>query len=205
MRELTQKEIASLGFTLRVGPLGNRRLLWEWIQPVSESDLDYLMADEPEPDRLIKSTPDWSNPLRVRNWVAKHTDYISDSKLWGQVEHWPDPGQVIEHARDDCDGLGILTASILFSFAVKGVRLTLGTYQGGGHMWVEYWPELGPARLLETTGDDQVDALPLAADCVEYVPSMQAERTGPHASRIWVTDEQYEFWQKVGWVGRRNA
>jgi hypothetical protein len=197
MIELTKAEIFSLGSVLYVG-YPDRDLLWRRIRPVSERDLDMLMSSDPE--ELIRQTPDWNNPVEVRNWVAKYTKYVPDIKQWGLVEHWADPGQVAEKKGDDCDGLAAFEASIEYSNAVRDVRLTLGRYMGRGHMWVQHHPPGLRPRISETTGDDQVEELPLAEDHPEYEPWMQAERTGPHDGCIWVRPERYHRWQEIGWI-----
>jgi hypothetical protein len=196
MKELTPQQTLNLGPILYVGTPGPR-LLWEWIQPVAEPDLDMLIPHDTD-DELIYRTPDWTSPLDVRNWVASETDYVSDLRQYGVIEHWPDPGFILENEKDDCDGLAILTASILFSFNVPNIRLTLGTYGDIGHMWVQWHPQ--EAMIIETTGTRPVDRLPLVRECPEYKARMQAQRTGSETGRIWVANEVYNDWGDIGLI-----
>lgn len=164
-----------------------RRPLWEFIQPVDIQALYELAEKELFPlEALVgRHRIDFSDPLEVRNWVARFTRYVPDLEQYGVMQHWPDPGQVLDSGGDDCDGLGILTNSTLWSFGRPGVRLTLGhagtdtpDYKNN-HMWCTWFPPNGgPPRVLETTGDDEVGRLPTYEELAEYnyIPRVMAER-----------------------------
>ena len=114
-----------------------------------------------------------ARPLDVRNFVALYTRYIPDIQQYGRREHWPmsanDVYDIYLGNGDDCDGLAILTASLLHSGGKKDVRLAVGGYGAPSlnHAWAIMWNN-GDPLLMETTGNEHVDELPRLADCPEY-------------------------------------
>ncbi len=184
------------------------RRMWELIQPVDEQALQELAKGQLYALEMLvgRHRADWSDPLSVRNWVAKYTKYLGPQvdAIYGRPSYYPDPSEVIEHGGGVCRGLAILTASILFSWGVPGVRLTeghVGQEQSDAitnPLWVTWFPPDGGApRVLETTGDDQVDHLPTYEDLAEanYIPRAMAERLR-HGGALYLCGDYADGWDQ---------
>lgn len=109
------------------------------------------------------------SPLQVRNWVVANTKWTSDREQYGVDEQWPqsvdDLYNILQTGKEDCDGLAILTASVLSGN--KDIRLATGYYGIGDGSWGNHVycllidsKEPNNPWLIETTGDDQVSTLP---------------------------------------------
>lgn len=161
-----------------------QRRMWEMIQPVGIQDLYALSEQKLFPLEILlgRQKADWSDPLTVRNWVSKYAEYsMAIVERYPKFGYYPDPAEVLESGGGVCRGLGILTASILFSAGVSGVRLTQGLAgdPAGGHIWVTWYPADGSGPyVLETTSNDQIDHLPTYEEVaiVKYIPQTMAER-----------------------------
>lgn len=68
----------------------------------------------------------------VDMWVSNNIKYESDLQHTRFPNHYPTPEEVVQAGKDDCDGIAILTTSILLSRGIPA-RLALN----GNHAWSE--------------------------------------------------------------------
>jgi predicted transglutaminase-like cysteine proteinase len=88
---------------------------------------------------------------QIVHWVTKHIKYETDQKNFGLSDFWLFPEETIEHGSEDCDGLSLLTCSLLEAVGVPA-RCVMGQTYFGYHMWVECVnPATGDWFLVETT------------------------------------------------------
>lgn len=68
---------------------------------------------------------------RVETFVAERLAYVHDWSQWWNVDYWPTASEAIEAGREDCDGIAVVTASVLRhrGFRARLVGNTL-------HIWV---------------------------------------------------------------------
>jgi hypothetical protein len=67
----------------------------------------YTPLLEPYVDQIERSgdPPDW--------YIDEQVPYASDFELWGNMDYWETPEEVIKKGRTDCDGKAILTKAVL--------------------------------------------------------------------------------------------
>lgn len=70
--------------------------------------------------------------VAVDRWVSSNIKYISDLENWRFPNHFSTPEEVIKRGQDDCDGIAILTTSILLHRNIPA-RLAIN----GNHAWSE--------------------------------------------------------------------
>jgi len=138
------------------------------------------------------------SPLRVRNFITNYTRYVHDIENYGLSEHWPGSAQEIEHIldnkMDDCDGVAILSASILYSLSYINTGLALGYYGtdpegsktvGANHAYTLDLTYIEDPRIIECTGNDTIDVLPLLSDSHAYNTLMVATVDNVYVSGYW--------------------
>lgn len=88
---------------------------------------------------------------QIVHWVDKHIRYITDQQNFGVPDFWSFPEETLQHGSEDCDGLSLLTCSMLEAVGVPA-HCVMGTTNFGYHMWVECMhPQTGDWFLIETT------------------------------------------------------
>ena len=88
---------------------------------------------------------------QIVHWVTKHISYVTDNVNFGVPDFWLFPEETLEHGSEDCDGLSLLTCSLLEAAGVPA-RCVMGQTDFGYHMWVECMdPVTGDWFLIETT------------------------------------------------------
>jgi predicted transglutaminase-like cysteine proteinase len=88
---------------------------------------------------------------QIVHWVHKHIRYVSDPENFGVSDFWLFPIETLELGSEDCDGLSLLTCSLLEAAGVAA-RCVMGQTWFGYHMWVEAAdPLTGDWYLIETT------------------------------------------------------
>jgi hypothetical protein len=135
------------------------------------------------------------DPLDVRNFVTQYGTYTPDKEQYGVNEHFPanveECYNIIRTRKDDCDGLSILTASILYTLENDNVRLTAGHYgQTNGlpnHMFVLL---IDPGNdndpfVLETTGNKILNILPSLSECPYHFPHIICNPQGDY----WICED----------------
>jgi len=99
----------------------------------------------------------------IEAFVERRIPYEHDWITWGNVDYWPTPSETLEAGREDCDGIAIVTASLLRKRGFV-VRLE-ASYQ---HVWVE----VEGLRILdagETRWDGETLTAPTWRDVVAWV------------------------------------
>jgi len=151
----------------------NPKVLWEFIVKVDLNKWN------------INSGMD---PISIRNAVALYTKYQYDKDTFGTLEYWEtDPNKIIGRKTDDCDGVAVLTASILYTLGYD-VRLAVGCYDLNmakneediqlNHAFVLLMDKNEPLNpwIIETTGDDIITEMPKINSVNEYYPLISASR-----------------------------
>jgi hypothetical protein len=73
---------------------------------------------------------------QIVHWVTKHIRYVSDYINFGVPDFWLFPVETLEFGSEDCDGMALLTCSLLEAVGVQS-RCVMGQTPFGYHMWVE--------------------------------------------------------------------
>jgi len=85
-------------------------------------------------------------PSAVQDFVSSFTVYRDEVG-----DYWELPAETLADRAADCDGLAILTCSILRNYiAAEDVFCAVGEWEGEGHMWVVL-SENGEVRIIEAT------------------------------------------------------
>jgi predicted transglutaminase-like cysteine proteinase len=88
---------------------------------------------------------------QIVHWVTKHIRYVTDIQNFGVPDYWLFPVETLELGSEDCDGLSLLTCSMLEAVGVPA-RCVMGQTPFGYHMWVEASdPVTGDWYLIECT------------------------------------------------------
>ena len=94
---------------------------------------------------------------QIMHWMHKHIRYIADEVNFGLADYWLFPVEVLDLGSKDCDGLSVLTASMLDALGIEA-RCVMGQTPFGYHMWVECAdPSTGDWFLLECTNGQIYD------------------------------------------------
>lgn len=91
----------------------------------------------------------------IEGFVEKRIVYTNDWDQWLNVDYWPTPSETMASGREDCDGIAVLTASVLKR---RGFRPRIeASYE---HVWLEVEGEriLNPDK--ETNFDGEHWSLP---------------------------------------------
>lgn len=123
----------------------NRKLLHKWFYYLDLKRINFYLTD----------------PLDIRNFVVRHTTYTIDEIVHGCKEYWPqnadDLYTILRDRKEDCDGLAVLTASILYSIGNQNIQLALGYYGDPNRAYYSNHAycllnDNNDQYLLETTG-----------------------------------------------------
>ncbi|MEK7467188.1 MAG: transglutaminase family protein [Planctomycetota bacterium] len=128
------------------------------------SDPNALIApDDPavaklssEVDASIPSTLDRPHQVAwIEKFVEKRIVYANDWDQWWNVDYWPSPSETLASGREDCDGIAVLTASLLRHRGFKA-RIE-ASYE---HVWVEVEGDRILNPDVETNFDGENWSLP---------------------------------------------
>jgi len=165
---------SNLWFFMRGAP--NRRLLHEWIFTLDLDRVNFYLK----------------NVLDVRNFVVEHTHYTVDEQVYGVKEYWlqneSEMYNLLKNKKDDCDGVAMLTASLLNSIGNSDIHLALGYYGDPkyamfcNHAYCLLMNEYDPddPYIIETTGDDIINNLPKASDLPQYTTLVSCNAKGEY-------------------------
>lgn len=87
---------------------------------------------------------------KIVYYVNKHYFYKTDYELFGLVDFWLFPTEVIKIGSGDCDCLSFFVASLLEAVGIP-TRVCVGNTPFGYHAWVEAVDNDGEWLLIETT------------------------------------------------------
>ena len=166
----------------------NRRLLHGWFFYLNLKRLNFFLTD----------------PLDVRNFVVNHITYTPDKKTRGQTEYWLQNAEevysLLRNKRDDCDGVAVLTASLLYSLGNPNIQLTLGylgDFRGNfaNHVWCSLVDpnNLDDPWLLETTGDYEESKLERTSKFTKHHPFVSCNVKGEY----WIGGPVKNEYQKI--------
>ncbi len=81
--------------------------------------------------------------LQCLEWVHDNITYEIDSKRFGVAEKWQTINETLSYKRGDCEDGAILIYCIARANGLSPGQLNLvaGSVKGGGHCWVEYFPD----------------------------------------------------------------
>jgi hypothetical protein len=126
----------------------------------------------------------------IRNWVATYTRYTSDKDNYGIKESWlmskKEVYKMIESKKDDCDGVAVLSVSILHSLGYKNVYLAVGYFgtdknpKKTNHAYCLVGEDINDLQIIETTGDDVVAKLPELNESPMYHTFIIASANGSY-------------------------
>lgn len=90
-------------------------------------------------------------PSAVQDFVSSFTVYR------GEVDdYWELPREVLADRAADCDGLAILTCSILRNYIpAEDVFCAVGNWNGDGHMFIVLSDPSGEDRIIEATASSK--------------------------------------------------
>lgn len=166
----------------------NRRLLHAWFFYLDLKRLNFFLTD----------------PLDVRNFVVNHVTYTSDKEVYKQNEYWLQNAEevysLLRNKRDDCDGVAVLTASLLYSIGNPNIQLTFG-YLGdshsdfANHIWCSLFDPDKPDDpwLLETTGDYEESKLERTSAFTNHHPFVSCNIKGEY----WIGGPVKDEYQKI--------
>ena len=84
----------------------------------------------------------------IERYVEKRIEYANDWDQWLNVDYWPTPAETLASGREDCDGIAVVTASLLRH---RGFRCRIeASYE---HVWVE----VEGARILHPDKETDFD------------------------------------------------
>jgi len=125
------------GFTLLLFPHPGRALH----EIRSLRDPNALITPEDPAVARLSAEVDASIPKNLSRsrqiaWIEKFVDkrivYTNDWDQWWNVDYWPSPSETLASGREDCDGIALVTASLLRH---RGFRARIeASYE---HVWVE--------------------------------------------------------------------
>ncbi|KAF0245778.1 MAG: hypothetical protein FD180_1317 [Planctomycetota bacterium] len=91
----------------------------------------------------------------IEKFVEKRISYVNDWDQWWNVDYWPSPSETLASGREDCDGIALVTASLLRH---RGFRARIeASYE---HVWVEVEGERILHPDVETNFDGEGWSLP---------------------------------------------
>ena len=91
------------------------------------------------------------SPLKkIVYYIKQHYMYQSDKALFGLVDFWLFPTEMLQIGSGDCDCLSFFTASLLEAVGIP-TRVVIGNTPFGYHAWVEATDTDGEMVLIETT------------------------------------------------------
>ena len=170
------KFIISHPWFFRVGR-PERRLLHEYFYILDIQRLNFFLTD----------------PLDIRNFVVTHTEHTSDLVVHKQKEYWPqtteDVYNILQNKREDCDGLAILTASLLDSIGSSRVQLALGYY---GDPKKAYYAN--HAYCLLANPDNPEDPYLLETTGIYVKKKLQLMSEFPKHNTLISCNSQGEYW-----------
>lgn len=109
-----------------------------------------------EVDRAMPAALDRAGQVAwIEAFVDRRIAYANDWDQWWNVDYWPSPSETLAAGREDCDGIAVVTASLLRRRGFDA-RLEASIQ----HVWVAVGEEriLGPGK--ETNFDGQRWTLP---------------------------------------------
>ena len=102
-------------------------------------------------DAAMPKTLDRPHQVAWIEWyIEKRIIYANDWDQWLNVDYWPTPGETLASGREDCDGIAVVTASLLRH---RGFRARIeASYE---HVWVEVEGEriLHPDKETDFDGE----------------------------------------------------
>lgn len=127
----------AIGFVFLLFPHPGRAL--QEIRTLSDPNA-LIAPDDPavarlsaEVDASIPKNLDRPRQVRwIERFVEKRIAYTNDWDQWWNVDYWPSPAETLASGREDCDGIAVVTASLLRHRGFKA-RIE-ASYE---HVWVE--------------------------------------------------------------------
>ncbi len=75
--------------------------------------------------------------VSIARAISVRFQYDTDLNIWGVVEHWAPPDELMYSDRADCDDMCLFASSVLFALGIPH-NLVIGWYDGSiGHVWLE--------------------------------------------------------------------
>jgi hypothetical protein len=134
---LSRAAICSIGFLFLLFPHPGRAL--HEIRTLRDPNA-LLAPDDPavarlsaEVDAAMPPNLDRAHQVQwIERMIEKRIRYANDWDQWWNVDYWPTPAETLASGREDCDGIALVTASLLRH---RGFRARIeASYE---HVWVE--------------------------------------------------------------------
>ena len=122
----------------------------DWRKPNYDSVKHFLQTQVYRAQELVetgklpkfKGTRD-RRMLDILHWVHAYLTYEIDKKRFGVAEKWQTVNETLNFKRGDCEDGAILIYSLARANGISPgqLKLVAGSVTGGGHCWVEYFPD----------------------------------------------------------------
>ncbi len=132
------------------------------------------------------------SPIDICNFVIMHTRYTPDEVVYGVKEYWLQNEEemyaLLKNRKDDCDGVAMLTASLLHSVGNTDIHLALGYYGNPkyalfcNHAYCVLMNHDDPndPYVLDTVGYDNIDKLPKLSELPNYTTLVSCNAKGEY-------------------------
>ena len=127
--------------------------------------------------------------IEILRFVRSYITYMHDIDNYNKIEYWATAEEVLNHKKDDCDGMNSLIHILARLCGIPSYLLysVIGDVAEGGHYWLVYLsPKTGKLYTIDATYYYDNRA-------IQYRPQMNTNRY----TKLWYVFNDKHIWRPI--------